>query len=192
MEDIENQLSVLAAQFIQLVDRTRIPVISYFCEQRRGKGLLPGYKTIEEQGMVSLGYALARQMIELLLPQFFTTADLSESRFARLDGTVISWHDLLSLLGDLAPLLPDIVYIIVDGLQWLDDRSTATMAKQLVSFLRGYKDKLRVLFTTSGKSGVLLEQLDTNEFIAVDNDMLQGDGFILERTDLLSPPGLGP
>lgn len=186
MEDLENPLSILAAQFIDLVKRTEVPVTSYFCELPRGDHLRKGNKTIEQQALVALGYALTRQMMELLLPHFRTAADFSDYRFGRLDGTAASWNDLLSLLRDLVPLMPETVYVIVDGLHWLDDSSTDTMMEEFLSCLKKLGGNLHVLFSTSGRSGVLLEELDVDECVGVQNDLLHGEALILDRSGLLS------
>lgn len=181
-DDLENPLSLFAMQFITLLERTKLPIISYFCDLKRAEKLRPGNTTIEQQGIVALGHALLRQMIELLLPTFVTAADFSETRFARLDGTVKSWSTLLEVLNATVPLMPSTVYVIIDGVHWLDDRSVAPMQKQLISFLREHGDKLRALFTTSGRSGVLLEEINTNDHIHLDEGMLQGYGIALDRS----------
>jgi hypothetical protein len=176
---------VLALQFIQLFSRAKIPVISYFCELRREDRILAGNKTMEVQAIICLGYAIARQMIELVLPQFSSKADFAGSRFAQLDGTAASWHELLALLGDLAPLMPATVYIIIDGLHWLDDSSTECLLEKLIASLRKRGNGFRVLLTTSGRSGVLLEQMSIDEVMRVQNDSLQGESLILDRAIFL-------
>ena len=185
LENLRNPLSLLASQFIQLLDRNQIPVVSYFCELRRNELLRQGNRTIEQQEMTSLAYALVRQMVELLLPEFQTTTDLSESRLKRLDGTVASWRDLLNLFADLSSLLPDTVYVVVDGLHWLDDRSTDEMVEELISCLKDHGKRLHVLLTTSGRSGVLLDILDVDEYIPVQNDLLLDSTVMFHRTDFL-------
>ena len=186
IEDLDNPLSLVAAQLILILERTKLPVVSYFCELRRGTRLRLGNTTIEQQEMIALGYAIARQMIELLLPEFSSIVDLSDARLAFLDGTVGSWQNLLGLLKDLVPLLPDTVYLIIDGMHWLNDRTTDTMAAQFVASLRECTSHLRVLFTTNGRSDGLLYNLDTNETMRVDDDMLQGYGIVLSHMNTLS------
>lgn len=54
----------------------------------------------------------------------------------------------------------------------LDDKTTDLALAQLVEGLRG--SKLKVLFTTSGRSGCLLERLESGETFDV-GDMDSGD-----------------
>jgi hypothetical protein len=164
-DDFENPVTVMAAKFVDLADRSRVPVISYFCELRRNEPLRPG-NTREAQAMVSLVYSLQRQMVELLLPRIYTDIDLSESRFRRLDGTIDSWADALSILRDLLDLVPNTVFCVIDGFQWLDDRSTDSYLKELLQVLR--REKLKVLFTTTERSACLREELSTSETLRVD------------------------
>lgn len=189
--NLDDPFSLFATRFILLLEQTKLPVISYFCELRRHERLRSGNKSIEQQGLLALGYALLRQMIELLerlLPTFTAAIDLSESRFARLDGSKDTFDDLIHLLTDLTLLMPSTVYVIIDGMQWLNDRTTNHMAKQLISWLSRNKDKLRVLFTTSGRSEVLLGQLDRGESVFVEEDMLQGYGVVLDRSPTVLQP----
>jgi len=127
--------------------------------------------------MIALLYSLLRQMIELLLPRFETTTDLSEQRFRGLDGSMDSWQDALSVFQDLLSLMPSTVFCVVDGIHWLDDRSTDTPLRELIDALRA--DKLRLLLTTSGRSGCLLEGLASAETLQIDS-LGRGASFTLD------------
>lgn len=164
-DDFENPLTSVAAKFIDLADRSGVPVISYFCQLSRHERLRRGNKTREVQVLVATLYALLRQMVELLLPQFEADVDLSKSRFQCLDGTVDSWDDALAVFRDLLGLMVDGgVLCVLDGLHWLDDRSTDTYLEKLIDALRG--DRLRVLFTTTGRSACLRRTISTaNTFV---------------------------
>lgn len=65
-DDFENPVTMMAAKFVDLADRSRVPVMSYFCQLSRHEQLRPG-NTREMQAMTALLYALLRQMVELLL-----------------------------------------------------------------------------------------------------------------------------
>lgn len=162
MDNIENPLTNLAAKFIDLAEMNSLPVISYFCEIQR---VVPENATRESKGAISLLYALIRQMVELLLPRFETTVDLSEERFLSLDGSLDGWTEALRMLRDLMKLKPGIVYCVIEGFHWLDDKTTDLPLAELVKCLRG--GELKVLFTTSGRSGCLLEHLDGAESLNV-------------------------
>ncbi|KAI1124220.1 hypothetical protein F5Y10DRAFT_250067 [Nemania abortiva] len=160
-EDIDNPITVLANRIIQIAEEAKIPTVSYCCELRRGEPLRAGNDSREAQASVSLVCALIRQMVELLLPRFHAGVDLSEGRFRILDGCILSWSELMCVYRDLLPLMPDTLLCVIDGLHWLDDRSTAGCLEELVQAMRG--TKMRVLFTTTGRSACLRQQLHTNE-----------------------------
>ncbi|KUI67665.1 hypothetical protein VM1G_03036 [Cytospora mali] len=175
MDDTENPLTSLAAKFIDLVGMNSLPVLSYFCEIPQ---TVDNDVTREVKGTISLLYALLRQMVELLLPRLETTVDLSEERFLSLDGTMGTWSKALAVFRDLTTLSPGTIYCVIDGFHWLDDKTTDLALAQLVECLRG--GRLKVLFTTSGRSGCLLENLEPEEIFVVNDinsvDMVDGLG----------------
>ncbi|KAI0448306.1 hypothetical protein F5B21DRAFT_498008 [Xylaria acuta] len=178
-DDIENPITVLANRIIQLAEQARIPTISYCCELRRGELLKAGNDSREAQASVSLICTLIRQMIELLLPSFRARVDLSEDRFRVLDGCILSWSESVRVFRDLLPLMPDTIFCVIDGLHWLDDRSTDRCLEELVQAMRG--TKLRVLFTTTGRSACLRQKLSTDETHRVETIDLKETNWSLDR-----------
>ncbi|KAI0437870.1 hypothetical protein F4803DRAFT_536979 [Xylaria telfairii] len=178
-DDINNPMTVLASRVIQLADQAKIPTISYFCELRRGEPLKAGNNSREAQASVSVICALIRQMIELLLPTFRAEVDLSEGRFRVLDGCILSWSESVRVLRDLIPLMPDTILCVIDGLHWLDDRSTDRCLEELIQAMRG--TKLRILFTTTGRSACLREQLCIDEIYCVETIDLKEANWSLDR-----------
>ncbi|KUI53386.1 hypothetical protein VP1G_00696 [Cytospora mali] len=164
MDDMENPLTSLAAKFIDLVGVNSLPVLSYFCEIPQ---TVDNNVTREMKGTISLLYALLRQMVELLLPRLETTVNLSEERFLSLDGSMGTWSEALAVFRDLTTLSPGTIYCVIDGFHWLDDKTTNLALAQLVECLRG--GRLKVLFTTSGRSGCLLENLEPEETFVVND-----------------------
>lgn len=182
-EDFENPLTVMATKFVDLADRSRIPVISYFCQlSQRQPG--PQGGTRETQAMTALLYALLRQMVELLLPEFETTVDLSEKRFRQLDGSLDTWEDALSVLHSLLELIPEGVLCVVDGLQWLDDRSTDKYLTKLLRELRA--GKLKLLLTTTGRSACLRQEISTSDTVEVEILQPKGLAEVIDMPGLLS------
>jgi hypothetical protein len=107
-----------------------------------------------------------RQMVELLLPRFQTTTDLSQDRFRILDGSILSWSEMMQLLFEILPLMPDPVLFVIDGLHWLDDRSTDKYLSELLSMFRGSSAK--VLLTTTGRSSCLREGIMRSEALILE------------------------
>ncbi|KAB2569777.1 hypothetical protein DBV05_g11541 [Lasiodiplodia theobromae] len=170
-----NPVTVLATQLLRLADARGIPTISYFCELRRGERLRTGNVSREAQAAVALVCALIRQAVELLPPPPLqppaadetgeaTAVDLSEQRFREVDGTVLAWDEAVGVLRDVLGLLPRTVVCVVDGMQWLDDSSTAVYLGELVKALRR-QERLKVLLTTAGRSRCLLRELDASELL---------------------------
>lgn len=158
MDDFENPLTGAAAKFIRLAEMHNLTVVSYFCELPRHGPYQGGP---EEKAAISLLYALLRQMIEAMPARLETTVDLSERRFTELDGTLETWSKATALLHDVLSTVSGVVFCIIDGLHWLDARITDIPLAELLQVLR--KDNLRVLFTTSGRSGCLLEDMGRDE-----------------------------
>ncbi|KAK3994206.1 phytanoyl-CoA dioxygenase [Cladorrhinum sp. PSN332] len=165
--DLENPVTMLAATVVDMAAQSKVPVLSYFCELRRGERIRSGH-TAETQGLMALTLSLIRQMMELLLPVFETDVDLSDERFSELDGSLDSWGKVSSLITDLVPLLPasDKVFCIVDGLHWLDDRDTDKYIVDLVRVLR--ESKFKVLLTTTGRAPTLRDVMSRDETLWVD------------------------
>lgn len=179
-DDVENTVTMMAATVIALAEKTKLPVISYFCELRRGEKLRDGNDTMEAQAMLSLIYALIRQLIELLPPLLDTSIDLSERRFKALDGSLGTWSQATSILADLGGLMPGPVLCIIDGLHWLTDRGTDNYLSDLLKILRG--DKWKVLLFTTGRSVVLQDELSRSEISTIDIHSF-GRGVALDRQD---------
>ena len=160
--DMQNPLSILASSFLELADHTNVPVISHFCEVRRGEELRSGITSIELQALLALSYTLIRQVIEQLPENFDTASTLSAHRFQALDGTATSFSSSSELLETLLELLPHPILCVIDGLQRLDDRTTRLPLQKLIFTIVNSRN-VRVLFTTTGRSACLSDELRREE-----------------------------
>lgn len=174
-EDFENPLTITAAKVIALTEASRLPVVSYFCNT---VWLDQSDDALQCPATIALLYALIRQMVELLLPRFETSVNLSDERFRVLDGSFDTWHNSLTLFRDLITLLPGTTFFVIDGIQWLDDHRTDEPIEQLIECLRD--GKLRVLFTTTGRSGCLASRLEPGEIVALEEFRSQEMSFSLD------------
>jgi hypothetical protein len=164
--DSSNPLTLLASRVVDMTDESNLNVISYFCHIRRADGTA----SRETRSLVALLYALIRQLIELLPPRFDSEKDLSKERFSRLNGTLDSWEEALDMFKDVLELVPgSAVYCIIDGLHVLDYRSIQQPLCLLLGRFRDRGPKLRVLFTTSGRSYCLGREIKAHENIVIDN-----------------------
>ncbi|KAI0020195.1 hypothetical protein F4780DRAFT_743271 [Xylariomycetidae sp. FL0641] len=171
-DGLANPLSLLLNRVIAVAEQVRVPVLSYFCELRRGEKLRETNNTREEQSSVALMCALLRQMLEYLPPKFESDADFSNARLHRLDGSILSWSEMIRLFRDLLPLMPDKLLCIVDGLHRLDDRSTNSCLAELLRAMR--KSRLKVLLCTNGRSVPLRLELQRTEILTI-RSMRPGD-----------------
>lgn len=168
-------MSVLAATCVEFAVSAKLPAISYFISLVPSEGLQECH-TREVEALISLTYALARQLIEQLPVQFSSVFDFSEGRLALLDGTLASWSDAVSLLRDLVQVVPKPLFCILDGFQVLDDWSTEGLLVDLVEVLKDGNanstegEKLKVLITTTGRSRALMKVLEPNNILLADQD----------------------
>jgi hypothetical protein len=176
--DFENPLSLLASSFLELADHAKAAVLSFFCELRRGEELREDMPSNEYQALIALVYGLIRQSIEQFPVAIEALEDLSEQRFTALEGTAGSLPASVEVLKDLLPHLPNPTFCVIDGFQWLDDRTTVQDLQALFQALRSAAN-VRLLFTTTGRSACLADSISRDEQVDVDPD--EGD-FILQRS----------
>ncbi len=174
---VENSpTTMIAREYVVSANHAGIPYISYRCGFPRSHKELPDNMTAEMSGLVSLIYALIRQLIEVL-PSFASyTQNLGVSRFAKLDGSVQSYDEAIGILGELLDLSPPMLFCVIDSFEILDDRSTTSHMASFVNTLRRHKlykgplstgsDRvLKILFTTAGRSRTLLTELNDDEWV---------------------------
>ena len=89
-----------AAVYISLAREAEIPVISYFCRLSHDEP--PIGRTRETIELSALLCAMIRQLVNILPGQLRSEApSLDLQRFAELDGTLRTWEQGISILGDL-------------------------------------------------------------------------------------------
>ncbi|TPX07434.1 uncharacterized protein E0L32_002096 [Thyridium curvatum] len=164
--DSERSISMVAARLVASASLAEVPVISYFCELLRSVQLQYYPASFpEEQAAVALASALIRQTVEVLLPKFDTNFDLSRPRFEQLNGTFQSWDVSMEVLADLLSLVPGTAFCVIDGIHWLDSQRADKYLRAFVEVLRN--STMKIMFTTSGRSGCLLEEIPVSETIQV-------------------------
>ena len=167
----------IASHCIDLATQSRIPVISFFCELPQRGTSVSNRESPEMIALISLTYALIRQIVELVPTGMTEQPDLLNRRsFERLDGCSETLEDALDVLGHLLDQSPPVLLCVIDGLQKLDDQETREYLTLLLETLRGQRRiqsteaanserLLKVLFTTAGRSRCLLNGLSSSELV---------------------------
>ncbi|KAK8061851.1 hypothetical protein PG994_008217 [Apiospora phragmitis] len=120
--------------------------------------------------------------MELLLPQFEASLNLSEVRLSLVNGSMDSMPEALRLLGDVLKILDMQLLCVVDGLHWLDDRTTNSVLADLVDTLRNGKTKM--LFTTTGRSACLQCESSRTEKFTIESLNPRGSDVRLSEQTL--------
>ncbi|KAL1967059.1 hypothetical protein VTN77DRAFT_3583 [Rasamsonia byssochlamydoides] len=181
-----NDMTLLCSCYAWLARQKKIPVISHFCSVPQCLSREGG--TAKEEGLIALAYSLIRQLIELAPPLLNcdSACDLTSDRFGRLDGTVASWKEALSVLDTLLYFAPPILFCAIDGLDVLEDSFTEDHIRSLVQVLVSHTagrlapsiDQqsmnpqgmlLKVLFTTAGPSRSLESSLEEKQLLSTDS-----------------------
>jgi hypothetical protein len=154
--------TLIAAHLVSVAVQTNRPLLSYSCALPRGK--MPEGRIPETIALCELMASLIRQLT-MMLPEQLPTGcpDLSAERFAKLDGTLNTWSEMLSLFGDLIKPVQESLFIIIDGLHWLDSPYTEAKLKSLLDLIRYQMNKacetdnkpnkgktIKMLLTTGG------------------------------------------
>ncbi|KAG9228395.1 hypothetical protein BJ875DRAFT_547773 [Amylocarpus encephaloides] len=172
-------MKVLASMCVDFATRAELPVIMYFCTLPAKEELRPG-NTPEVQALLSMTYALIRQIIEQLPIRFSANFDFSRERLTLLEGIQASWPAAIALLRDLVCTVPRPLFCIIDGFQIADDWSTKDFLGDFVGALmlpgpkRERTDRLDVLLTTAGFSPGIHSCLNSEEIVTAERDGTMG------------------
>ncbi|KAI8722794.1 hypothetical protein NCS52_00424300 [Fusarium sp. LHS14.1] len=172
-EDPQNNVSILAAEHVEMAHGTSIPLISYFCSIS-SQDPREGNPSKEVEGVVSLVYALLHQTlgeIHVLPPQDAagqSRLNALEQRISGLDGTARTLNEALSAFSESTQILGPYYICIIDGLHLLEGPGTYDQLCELVRILR--KSVWKLLFTTSAGSGVLSQEMDREDYVKVDEE----------------------
>ncbi|KAL8827475.1 MAG: hypothetical protein Q9170_006999 [Blastenia crenularia] len=173
----QSPVASIATHCIDLAVESKIPVISFFCELPRRGSSLPVDVTPEMTALISLTYALIRQLVDLFPSATMNyPKSLNRHSFDRLDGDPESLDEALEVLGQLLDQSPPMLLCIIDGLEKLDDRGTQRHLTLLLKTLRRQNKAesanvlnpdhlLKILFTTAGRSRCLLDGLARSELV---------------------------
>lgn len=172
-----SRYTLLSTYVLATAQRASISAISYFCEP--------------DADLVKMLYSLILQLVELIPNDFQSALDFSTARFEVLDGTISTLGEAVDLLKDLLLVGPYLVFVLIDGLQMLDNPSNSG---PLTDFVEGLHSSamletsprmLKILFTTDGFVEALTlfkagERLDALDFTGEDDGAAETDTIEME------------
>ncbi|KAM0721354.1 hypothetical protein Q7P37_002278 [Cladosporium fusiforme] len=172
--------TMIAASFVKHAKVTGIPIISWFCDLTDGS-VEHNNDTKEAHALVSLVYALIRQLIDMFPLKPDEPIGVDIGAFERLDGALASMDSALKLLKHAIEQIDFMLFIVIDGLESLDDASTWQYLETLITTLVSVGPRsaesseqrhplVRVLMTTMGRSRALLGALDADVYLLADED----------------------
>ena len=176
-ESYPSNMTTIAARVVCVLLERRIPVLCYFstsedddndaCLRAR---INPG-NTSAGNILIDLIYSLIRQMINQLLPETRMSRKLSRDHFKGFDGSIETFESALNLFEQVFQHAPANIYIIIDGIERLDDDPACEpLVEEFLMFLQdmrtdtGSDRVVKLLYTTAGQC----ESLET-----LDDDFLE-------------------
>lgn len=193
-------MSAAAACIISVLSQAEPQLIFHFCALPRDEHHHPTLSG-EESGLIGLLYSLIIQLISALKPRFESAIDLGHERFTKLDGSMATFSDALKLFEDLVSISSPYIIGVIDGIEWIDyGRGSSRFREFLTSVLRvmggrsnedGTGSVFKLLFTTAGNSGTLMDTLnaadifeDSGGMFAWKNDFQQTGQDMVSLTEL--------
>jgi hypothetical protein len=155
-----NSASSIAASIINSAGERKIPVVYVFCDW-------PGED--DENAIITMLYSLIRQVINSLPSHIDTSINLSRTHFQKLDGTIGTWNEGLSILSELLLHTPSLLLTVIDGIEHLDylnigQQYISSMLGLLQNHVSNTRERnievmktSKVLFTTAGNCASLNE-----------------------------------
>ena len=109
-----SRYTLLSAYVVATAQRAAVPTVYYFCN--------PSIDAVD------LTYNIMEQLIQTAADDVPSELDCTAARFSRLDGPAASLRDAISLIGDLLASAPYILFVVIDGLQFIDTASNRAIS----------------------------------------------------------------
>ena len=171
--------SPIAANVVLIALQLRIPVLCFFCnvllDEAEGEYDTTCSASPEEVAAITFVYSLIRQVIELLPKEIQTSKRFTKSRFGELDGSIDTFDEAFSILSELLPFVPIPLFVVVDGIEKLDETEVEDGVLEVLKLLQdrlvqksSFKRKIiKILCTTAGYCSMLgtldyLENVEAN------------------------------
>ncbi|KAL8794264.1 MAG: hypothetical protein Q9195_003218 [Heterodermia aff. obscurata] len=166
-----SQVTAIAARVVTVALEYKMPVLYGFsnedddgnedCQSLR----VDPYNSPSENILIDIIYSLTRQLINQLSPKISTSRRLSKQYFEKFDGSINTFQSALLLFKELFRQAPTNLWIVLDGVERLDDSTVQTLLLKLLMCLQDVvtdtssRRVVKVLYTSAGFCSTL-EQLD--------------------------------
>lgn len=170
-ETCPSDITIVAAKVVSVVRRMVIPFLHFFF-RTNGEGdeedeamTLSPFEIPEETMAIDFVYSLIRQLINQLPAKVKLSKGSWKSLFRKLDGSLDIFDIALKILRALFEHAPATLFLIVDGVERIEQKKAVATILRVLKFLENMVIKtprgkvIRVLYTTAGSSEVL-EGLD--------------------------------
>lgn len=167
--------TLLSSSIITTAQKVDAPVLYYFCDSTTS--------------MIDLVYSFIAQLVKALPSDFQSDKDFSAARFDALDKTSGSVGKAIKLFKDLLEVGPYMLFLVIDGLQMLENSTNIAQIQALVQALRfagkNHLEQTRItktLFTTDGFTDALIqlrgdERMSAEDFAGDDGAGPEVDGI---------------
>jgi hypothetical protein len=185
---IPSRNTLTGAYIVSIAHNAKIPVIAYFCQHPMETRRSPYVSKTNQRDAVARSIhmvcSLISQLLELLPAGIIESEiDLGHERFASIFSTSESLPIAISLLRDSISIGPQLLFCIIDGLQWVEQEKQDAL-RPLVNMLKWEpRDNrvLKVLYSTDGFVDVLrdlesADRLDVLDFEVEDAGDRRSDG----------------
>lgn len=166
-----SKVTAIAAKIVTVALEWKIPVLYGFSnsdddgnEDCQSLSADP-YNSPSENILIDIIYSLTRQLINQLSPKVSTSRRLSKQSFEKFDGSIETFDSALRLFKELLRHAPTNLWIILDGIERLDDPTVEILLVELLYSLQDVitdntsHKVVKVLYTSAGHCSNL-EQLD--------------------------------
>ena len=172
-EAYPSQVTSIAARIVNVGLERKMPVLYGFSNEdddgNEGCGSFNAdpYNSPSENILIDLIYSLTRQLINQLSPKVSTSSKLSKQFFEKFDGSIKTFESALSLFRELFRHAPANLWIVLDGIERLDNSTVENLLLELLEFFQNAitdtssRKLVKVLYTSAGYCSTL-EELDVD------------------------------
>ena len=168
-----SRYTLLSAYVEEVAQKAKVPVVYHFCHR--------------ETTLVELAYDILAQVLRIMPEEFEGEKDFSSTRVEELDQTNATLQSAYSLIRDLISVGPDTLFVIIDGLQWLDEPGGSVQVQDLLNAMRfahegnndghGNQHLVKLFCTTDGVSEALNNMQGSRNVVKLDYADEDGPGI---------------